>query len=447
MRLRTWGLLGLLWVTPAVAQEAGQNPAAEKGPAAEKTPEADEASDETEDDTAEESVTGKKPPPLPSEPKAVHASVQRLQQIAKEKEAEDKPYPATTYLGAETLKLDPQYVFEVQRGVELIFRRDYNGARDHFERLDDAYPGTGVQEVVDVMVWQALMLENFDFRFDKQYWTSSGKAREALGAAMKQEGAEGWEHLLMCGVSGIEAIHTMRQSQYTKALSLAFEAMGHLKEARANAPEFPDLLLADGMYNYWRTVVTLNSKVLPDFGDHRVKGIEQVKAVEESGVFLGPAATLSMAFTWLEEGHNKKALASCQKNRRAYPKSVINNLVTGSTYIYLKQYDNALTVFDEILAVDPKNKRVRYWRGVAYLKKGEPDKAIAELNTYLGFEYLEKYQRAAAYWRLGVAQQRKKDWAAAEKAFNEAIRIDKHKMAKKSLDRQKERRKEGKISW
>ncbi len=403
---------------------------------------------EVEDEgPAEESVTGKKPPPLPSEPRVIAVSGTRLEEIAKEKASEDKPYPVLTYLGAETLKLDPQYVFEVQRGVELIYLREYSAARDHFERVEQAFPGTGVSQVVDVLVWQALMLENFDFRFDKQYWTSSGRAREVLDAALAQEGAEAWEHLLYTGIAGIEAIHTMRQEQYTRALSLAFEAMGHLKEAKEHAAEFPDLLLADGMYNYWRSVVTMTSKVLPDFGDHRVEGIEQMKAVEQSGVFLGPAATLSLAFTWLEEGQNKKALASCQKNRRDYPKNVINNLVTGSTYIYLREFDKALTVFDEVLAVDPKNKRVRYWKGVAYLKKGDPDKAISELRTYLGFDYLEKYQRAAAYWRLGTALQRKKDFAGAAAAYEQAIAIDKHRGARKALERLKERRKEGKIDW
>lgn len=430
MNIRVFGLLALLAAPLASAQEVGS--------------EDDEGDEGTQ---VEESITGAEIPPLPSEPRNVSASSARLEEIAKEKAAEDSPYPATTYLGAETLKLDPQYVFEVQRGVELIYLRDYNGARDHFERLDKAYPGTGVAEVVDVLVWQALMLENFDFRFDKQYWTSSERAREALDAALQKEGAEGWEHMLYVGVSGIESIHTMRQAQYTKALSLAFEAMSHLQSSREAAPDFPDLLLADGMYNYWRTVVTMASKVLPDFGDHRVEGIEQVKSVEQSGVFLGPAATLSMAFTWLEEGQKKKALAACQKNRRAYPKNVINNLITGSTYIYLKEYDNALTVFDEVLAVDPKNKRVRYWRGVAYLKRGDLDKAIEELNTYLAFDYLEKYQRAAAYWRLGLAKQKRKDFAGAAAAYEKAIEVDKHKGAKASLKKLKERRKEGKIDW
>lgn len=427
-----WGLLALLWMTgPALAQDGGKTATASRGGAA-QAPDADEEEVTPEEVTAEESLTGKAPPPLPSEPQSANASAEKLAQIAKEKAAEDSPYPATTYLGAETLKLDPQYVFEVQRGVELIYLRDYSGARDHFERLEGSFPGTGVTEVVDVMVWQALMLENFDFKFDKQYWVSSGKARTALETALKKDGGDAWEHLLFCGVSGIEAIHTMRQSQYTKALSLAFEAMGHLSEAQAAAPEFPDLLLADGMYNYWRSVVTMTSKVLPDFGDRRVEGIEQVTAVEKAGVFLGPAATLSMAFTWLEEGQMKKALASCQINRRAYPKNVINNLVTGSTYIYLNQFDNALQVFDEVLAVDPNNKRVRYWRGVAYLKKGDATKAESELRTYLAFDYLEDHQRGAAYWRLGHALQKQKNWGGAAEAFEKAVKTSKHKGAKQA---------------
>ncbi len=431
MNLRAWGLAAVLFSGAAQAQEIG----------------AANESEDDDDDGVEESITGKTTPPLPSEPQSVHVSAKRLEEIKREKADADSPYPATTFLGAETLKLDPQYVFEVQRGIELVFLRDYNGARDHFEKLDAAYPGTGVAEVIDVLVWQALMLENFDFKYSQQYWVSSKAAREALDVALKAEGGEGWEHLLYCGVSGIEAIHTMRQSQYTKALSLAFEAMGHLKESKEAAPDFPDLLLADGMYNYWRSVVTMTSKVLPDFGDRRVEGIEQIQAVEQAGVFLAPAATLSMAFTWLEEGAMKKALASCQTNRRAYPQNVVNNLVTGSTYVYMKKYDEALQVFDEVQAVDPKNKRVLYWKGVAKLRKGDAKGAEKELRAYLASDYLETYQRAAAHWRLGTALQKQKDWGGAAGAYEEAVKLDKHKGAKHALAKLKERRKEGKISW
>lgn len=402
------------------------------------------AQDEADD---VERVTGRKPPPLPSEPQAAYVEGYKQEEVKDYDQYKNRPYDNKIYIGAEALQMDPQYIFEVHKGLEMIYLRDYNGAKKHFKALDSAFPGTGISALVDTLVWQALMLENFDYRYEDQYWVSSKRTRTELDAAASKAGNEGWEQVLLTVVSGIEAIHTMRRAKYLNALQLAFESMDHLQKAREAAPDFNDLLLADGMYNYWRTVVTLNSSVLPDFGDKRVEGIEQMQQVERSAVFLGPAATLSLAFTWLEEGDTRRALMSCVRNRKAYPDNVVNNLVTGTTYIYMKKYRDALTVFDDIVRVSPKNNRVHYWRGVSHLKLDELDEAEKELTTYLGADHLEDYQRAGALWRMGLLHQKRKEWGEAYTSFIEANKSGGHKASKAAADRLKKRKKDGKIDF
>ena len=436
----TWtaALLGLFLIAPAAAQDNGK--AVKKRPAPKTTAPAPAPAE-----SAPAESTRPEPPPLPSTPRSPVGTFKNDTSLTIE-EATSRPFPNTAYIGSEILGLDPQYVFEVQRGLEKLYLREYTGARDHFEAVDAAFPGTGVAAVNDILVWQALMLENFDFKFDKQYWVSSSRAREELDAALKAEGGDAWEHLLFCGVAGIESIHTMRQTQYTQALSLAFDAMGHLQEARESAPDFPDLLLADGMYNYWRTAVTMSSKVLPDFGDHRAEGIEQMKQVEASAIFLSAPTTLAMAFTWLEEGDLKQAMGSCQKNRRAYPNNIVNNLVTGTTYVSMRDPAKALEMFDKVLAVDPKNKRVRYWKGVALLKSDKAAEAEKEFRTYLDFDYMEKYQRAAAELRLGQALQKQKKFGEAYAMYQQAHKSG-SKGAKPAMQKLDERKKAGKIDF
>jgi len=421
--IRLISLYGLLLCAPSFA--------------ADDTP-ADGEGNLTEDD--QERVTGKKPPPLPDSPQSAH-------QEYVEPEEGDRPYPNSCYRGAAALDLDPQYIYEVQKGLEMMFLRDYEGAREHFIKVDKSWPETGVSGVADILVWQALMLENFDFRFDDQYWVASKSARAGLEVALKNPGNDGWENFLMAGVVGIEAIHTMRQTKYLSALQLAFNAMDHIQKVRELVPDYIDVQLADGMYNYWRTVITLNSKVLPDFGDHRVEGLEQMKDVERSGIFLSAPSTLSLAFSWLEEGKLKEASNSCQRNRRLYPKNIINNLVTGTTYIYMRRYSSAIGAFDAILAEDPKNKRVRYWKGVALLRNGKLPEAESEFNKYIAFDYMEDYQRSNAHYRLGQVYYRQKKYTDSYNAYKEAVRLTKHKGAKKALDRMKTRKSEGKIDY
>ncbi len=359
----------------------------------------------------------------------------------------ERPLPWQAYAGAEMLQLDPEFVNGVQQGLELVYLRKYEDARNHFSGLDQRFTNTGIRSVGDVVVWQALMLENFDFRYDKQYWTASKQARRDLGAAFDVTGNEAWENLMWAAVVGIESIHTMRQGGYLNALQLAFQAMDAIEKCRAAAPEFVDLKLADGLYNYWRSVVTMNSKILPDFGDHRVEGIEQMQIVEETGVFVAPLSTLSLAFTWLEENDLKKAAASVGKNRAAYPDNITNNLVASMVYNQMHKYPESLEVLDRILVTDPTNDRAHYWRGVTLQKQGQLDQARASYERYLQSEHLEDYQKSYAHYRLGQIQSRQRQYAEAIRSYEAAIKVDGNKPAKAAKERLEQRKKEGKISW
>lgn len=397
------------------------------------------AEDEEEES---ESFTGRKLPPAqvpsPSGRGTISAETAQAMGI-------DREYPNIVYIGAEALDLKPKYVHEVRLGLEKLFLRDYKGTREYFTELDAKNPGSAMGPVADLLVWQALMLENFDFKYDKQYETSSKRARTALEAALAKPGQEGFERFLMAGVVGLESIHTMRKEQYLPALQLAFQAMDEVTKAKEAAPKFDDLLLADGIYNYWRTVVTMTSKVLPDFGDHRVEGIQQMQAVEQSGLFLGPPATLSLAFSWIEENDLKRAVTSCLHNRRAYPDNVVNNLLLGRVYTSLRKYDSALGVYDDITRVAPDNKRVHYYRGVALLRAGRVDEAGESLQTYLAVDYLETWQRSAAQYRLGQVYFRQKKYDKAEAEWKASVKLDGNAGSKARLERMKELKKQGKL--
>jgi tetratricopeptide (TPR) repeat protein len=362
-------------------------------------------------------------------------------------EFQNLPFEPQAYRGAEQLGLNPEFVHDVRAGLELMYLRDYPGCRRHFEGFEQKWPGTGIAPVMDVVVWQALMLENFDFEYDRQYQTSSRRAREALTAALRTPGNEGWEHFLSAGVVGIEAIHTMRKEQYLTALSLTFEAMDHVAQAKRAVPAFVDLKLADGMYHYWRSVVTMSSSALPDFGDHRELGITEMTEVQAHGVFLGPPATMSLAFAYLEEHKLKSALSAAVRNARVYPDNVINNLMLGQIQTYLHRYDEAQVTYDRVLAAAPNNKRVRYWKGLAYLRAQNPTAAIPELQAYLGAPYLETYHKAAAEYRLGQAFYRLERYPEAYAQYQLAVQTNGYKPAKAAIDRMKAARSEGRIRF
>jgi tetratricopeptide (TPR) repeat protein len=357
------------------------------------------------------------------------------------------PFTPPAMEGSKHLGVSPAFVDGVIAGLDLLYERKYKECRAWFADLQKTFPGTGVAPVGDVLVWQAVMLENFDFRFDDAYRAASAQARKELGAAAKVPGGDAWEELMMTVVSGLEAIHAARKGSYLPALTLAFEAIDHVEKTRRLAPGFVDLHLADGLYDYWRTVVTKSVKGMPDFGDKKEQGLSEMQDVVDHGIFLKAPARLSIAFAWIEERQHAKAIAELSANRETYPGNLINELMLGLAKLYAKDLPGALASFDRVLAIDPGNRRAHYYRGLVLLRQGKPVDAEAELRTYLAFDHLEPYQVSSTWYRLGDALYAQKKHGEAYLAYEAAVKTDGDKAAKAAIDRMNKARKEGTISW
>jgi len=348
---------------------------------------------------------------------------------------------------AELLDMDPEFLRQIQVGLEQIYLRRYDESLVHFAKVEEAYPGTGLAALSETVVWQARMLENFDNRHEKQYEQASRRARKELEAALEVEGNDAWEHLASAALVGMEAIYAFRQKKYINAVSLAFNAMGHIEASRKAAPDFVDLRLADGMYLYWRTIVTERSSMLPDFGDHKAEGIAAMEDVEKNGVFIRPLATLALAFSFVEDGENERAEIACERNRQRYPDNVVNNLMTAMVRVKRKKYDEAVALVDKVHATDPTNVYGHYWRGVARLKQRRYDEAESSFETFLASPHLEKYQEASAHWRLGQLHEHLDAYDEAVDHYQRAVKVDSHKSSKAALDRLKEQKKDGEIDY
>ncbi len=354
--------------------------------------------------------------------------------------------PSEVVRAASDLGMTRPFVQGVQVGLELLYERRYDDMRRHFRELEAVYPNTGIQGVAEVLAWQSMMLENFDFRYDDAYKVASASARQRLDAARKVPGSDAWERLMLGVVSGIEAIHAARQSRYLPALTLAFEAIDHIEGARTLAPLFIDLQLADGLYHYWRTALTEQSKVLPSFGDQKQQGIDEIQAVIERGVFLAAPARLALAFTWMEERKYDRARDLLLVNQAAYPSNIINEEMLGISYLSMHAYPPSLQSFDTILRIDSSNQRAHYYRAVSLLKLKRFDESIVALKTYLAFPGLADWHQSGAYFRLGSALEAKEVWVGAMAAYNKAVQIDGHASAKAAVARLKKLEREGTIT-
>jgi tetratricopeptide (TPR) repeat protein len=359
-------------------------------------------------------------------------------------EQSESVWPARVVLGADALNMDVDFVGKAYTGTQLVYGRDYKGAQDAWFALDDEYPGLGVKHVGSVLIYQSIMMENWDFKNEDQYNYHSAEAIRVLEKGLETPGNEAWEHFMLAGMQGIESINIFRKDEFVGAVGKGLDALGHIQHVKDVAPDFADIYLCDGLYKYWRSVVARSSKAIPDGVDERPAGIADMKKAEGSAVFLGPGSSIGLTYSYIEEDKYKTALTYTSKIQKSHPNSVINHLLHARVQVYLKRYDPSLKTLNRVKAVAPKNERMYYYYSTAFMKKGALDNADGAIDTYLGFGLLPYYE-AQSWHRKGDIAFRRKDYDSAEKHYKKAVQISGYKPAKARLAKIKTMRKEGKI--
>lgn len=397
-----------------------------------------QADDDDEKDIVDEgTITGKAPPPLSTHPTDSTGAVSADDLAA----WAARPYENEAYLGAQYLGADPEFVHNARAGLEMIYLRDYKGAKKYFDDLSAQYKDEALGPVGQALIWQSMMIENFDFKYSKQYEVASAEAQRRLEKAVESPGNEGWEYFLLGGIQGIDAIHMMRQNSFLPALNKGLDAMKALGKCKEFAPDLPDTRLGDGIYEYWRSVVSMNYKMLPDYPDHRAEGLALMAESESGAVFVKAPSSISMAFSYIEERDFKRAMSYAAKVHKRYPNNVIVSLLVARIYMYSHNYQGALNVLQEITQVAPENERVYYFLSVAYGRTKQPDLAMESIERYLTFDLPSDY-RATALYRKGNLLYRQQKYEEAADCYKEATKVGKHKGAKRRLEAMK---KAGKI--
>lgn len=327
------------------------------------------------------------------------------------------PSRPSTEVAAAMLRIPTDLLLRSQGACDLVFARRYREAKVAFDEIGVRYPTSGVGPMGTAIMYQALMFENFDWRYDAQFRTASAQSRAQLEIGLAESGAEPLEHFVLAGISGLDAVHSLRKGDYLAALGSALTGMRALGQAEAEAPDFPDPRIGDGMYEYWRTIVTASSNLLPDFPDKRAEGLRHLMQAESGGVLLGPGASLVMAYAYIEEHDLPRALQKVDVNVARYPDCIVNNMTRGRILTSMRRYDEALAVYDRVLAQGAKNERAYYFRGIVLGRMGRMPEAIVAWNTYLAFPNPPPEYKGQTWYRVGVARQRTGDTEGARAAF------------------------------
>lgn len=133
----------------------------------------------------------------------------------------------------------------------------------------------------------------------------------------------------------------------------------------------------------------------------------------------GPRALLK-GKKLLESGNASAAVAELQQATGLMPTNAAAWNYLGVAYHRSGQWTNAAVAYSQALRFNRDLLEVRFNLGCLALDQDNPEAAKAELFTYTS----RRANDGPGWVKLGTAQLRTRDLAAAEKSFREALRID-----------------------
>ena len=326
-----------------------------------------------------------------------------------------------------------------QEGMELIYQRRYDEALEVFEESGIDFPDSPLGPVGRSIVYQAKMFENYDFSLDRYYLREAGDAEKRFERVKRSRDKKAWNLFLLAVHQGVNAMYQVRHNDYLAGFNLAWKALENVKAVQRLAPDFHDVQLALGLYNYWRTAMTENIDYLPSFGDHREEGLKQMLIAKEKGLLAPAPASLCLTYSYLEGKRYAEAEQEALWARQRYPTSVLNETTLGRVYIKMKRYDDALATFRQAQAIAPEVTRTWWHIGEVHYKSRKDNVAAREaFEAYLKSEPEAEF-KAHAWYRIGLLERRMRHYERAVFAMEKAIEANpKFKSATKKLEQFKE---------
>ncbi len=108
---------------------------------------------------------------------------------------------------------------------------------------------------------------------------------------------------------------------------------------------------------------------------------------------------LQKARTAFETGKNEEALSLAQKAIGLEPKNAQTYYTRGRLYESMRQYEKAIVDFDEVLKLNPGAAHIYQLRGVAQFKRGNVKESITDFDKFIESDT----SQAPQHWQRGIS--------------------------------------------
>lgn len=314
-------------------------------------------------------------------------------------------------------------LIEGMEGLEQVYERRYNDARQTFRGMEQKYPVSAIGPFGLVMLAQAQMGENLDFTHETVYQAAYKESIKRMDAAVGQNQAVAWNRFLRGCAKGVNSLYMYRQDKLLGALQEGLGALSDIEAAKKLDPQFMDPYIGLGVYDYWRSAITLRYKNLPFFPDKRDQGLKELELARDKGVITPTMARLALGYSYLDKRLPEKALRETNLLKQSYPKNVLTLQLAGQVYTRLHLPIKARGAYEDVLAIDPRNVQAHLQLGLIDMNRDyNYPSAVTHLETYVSNLPNEYYRPVAhtrlgdAYWLSGNKSKAEEQWKLALKA-------------------------------
>ena len=312
-----------------------------------------------------------------------------------------QPCPATDTAGetvaaaALSVRRDDE---RVHRGIEMIYRLQFEAAEQHFGAIAAAAPDHPLGYFFLAMVsWWRVLLDLDDRSHDEAFYARLEECIDVCDARLKIDRDDFDAVFFKGGAIGFRGRLRGDRDQFLRAARDGLRCLPLLKRSRKLDPDNKDALFGQGLYNYFAEVMPGKYPVIRHLawllvrGDREL-GLQQLQEAAAEGRYARTEARYFLAQIYrLFEDDAETALTHLDVLRRTYPENALFHRFTARAQAELGRWQRAVPLYSEVI------ERARAGGRGYHLR------SRVEARYYLGKHAFLQHRLAAAAVHFGVA--------------------------------------------
>ena len=282
----------------------------------------------------------------------------------------------------------------IREGIDLMQQEEFDKAVDKFKELINLCPENPVGYFYIAALYKDVIHNYRNENFRKEFEKYVELAIEKGEKINRSQNVSAQDYLYLGGAYGYKGIYNSLWGHWWNTFYYGVKGKNLLEKGLEKDSLLYDAYFGLGSYYYWRSVKSKFLWWLPFFGDHREKGISQIRKAIEKGKFSNTVAKYALVRIYAEEKEYQKVLELTKELECVKKKDIYSLWFIGQAYLGLKNLDLALENYSfllQALKTSPyyhlaAEVECRYFMACAYFEKKEYDLSLEQIGFILANE-------------------------------------------------------------